>query len=79
MKKAKAKLSQMRRFVLNRKEDETGTSGTGVVAEGIQFSNGQVSLHWLSQHAVVSTCDNMTVVETLHGHDGKTEVVWIDK
>lgn len=29
--------STARRFVLNRETDVTGTSGTGVVAEGVEF------------------------------------------
>lgn len=73
-----AKQSAMKRFVLVRKEDATGTSGTGVVAEGVEFSNGRVSLHWLSQLDVVSVYDNVVVVEKLHGHDGRTELEWID-
>lgn len=44
-----AKESKARRFVLDRAFDGTGTSGTGIVAEGVQFSNGQVVIHWLSQ------------------------------
>ena len=74
-----AKQSTMRRFVLVRNEDATGTSGTGVVAEGVEFSNGRVSLHWLSQLDVVSVYDNVIVVEKLHGHDGRTSIQWIDK
>jgi hypothetical protein len=38
-----------RPFVLRRLVDETGVSGTGVVAEGVEFSDGTVALRWLSQ------------------------------
>jgi hypothetical protein len=34
----------VRRFVLDRVRDETGISGTGVVAEGVLFSTGWVAL-----------------------------------
>jgi hypothetical protein len=44
-----AKQTRMRLFVLERTEDVTGTSGVGVVAEGVEFSNGQVVVHWISQ------------------------------
>ena len=67
----------MRTFVLRRVEDETGTSGTGVVAEGVEFSNGRVALHWLSQMDVVGMYDNVTVVEKLHGHDGRTKLEFV--
>lgn len=74
-----AKQSRARRFVLDRSEDATGTSGTGIVAEGIEFSNGKVALHWLSHLGAVNVYDSMMVTTTLHGHDGRTVVKWIDE
>ena len=73
-----AKQSRMRRFVLNRADDKTGTSGTGIVAEGVQLSSGQVVLTWLSPLNSVAVYANMNVAETLHGHQGATVVEWID-
>lgn len=70
--------SLMRRFVLVRNEDPTGTSGTGIVAEGVEFSNGQCAVHWLSQLETVTVSANARVVERLHGHDGRTLMRWID-
>lgn len=64
----------MRPFVLDRLEDITGTSGPGIVAEGIEFSNGQCAVHWLSQLETVTVYANIKVVERLHGHDGRTKV-----
>lgn len=78
-KRPKAKQSDMRRFVLVRSEDVSGTSGTGVVAEGVQFSNGRVSIHWISQYEAVEDVANIAVVEQIHGHEGKTTIEWIDK
>lgn len=69
----------LRRFVLVRTEDVSGTSGTGVVAEGIEFSNGQIVIHWLSQLESVNVYANTKVLEQLHGHGGRTVVEWIDK
>ncbi len=74
-----AKGVHAKRFVLDRTEDETGTSGTGIVAEGIQFSNGQVVIHWLSQLEAINVYANTTVLEGIHGHDGRTTVRWLDK
>jgi hypothetical protein len=71
--------SLMRRFVLDRREDATGTSGTGVVAEGVEFSNGQCAVHWLSQLETVTVYANARVVERLHGHDGRTSIRWLDE
>ncbi len=71
-----AKDSTARLFVLQRTEDVSGTSGVGVVAEGVEFSNGTCVLHWLSQMQSIEICDNMHVVEQIHGHEGRTKVVF---
>lgn len=73
-----AKLSTMRRFVLRREIDSTGTSGVGVVAEGVEFSNGQVAIHWLSQLESVNVYANAKVLNALHGHGGNTTIEWMD-
>ena len=73
-----AKQSRMRRFVLERAEDLTGTSGTGVVAEGVVFSNGHVAYNWISPLATITTCLSVDVVERLHGHEGRTTVRFLD-
>lgn len=39
-----------RAFVLQCNEDETGVSGTGIVAEGVEFSDGTVALYWNYDH-----------------------------
>lgn len=68
----------MRMFELHRDVDETGISGTGVVAEGIEFSDGVAVVHWLGSHAsTVVWVKGMVSVEAIHGHAGKTRVVWI--
>lgn len=69
-----------RRFVLDRHEDETGVSGTGVVAEGVEFSDGVVCLRWVTPWPS-SVCHyerGMESVEMIHGHGGKTEIRFID-
>lgn len=71
--------STSRRFVLIRGEDVSGTSGTGIVAEGIEFSNGQVVLHWLTQLDSVAVYANLKTLEAIHSHQGRTLVQWVDK
>lgn len=69
-----------RRFVLVRDHDETGVSGTGVVAEGVEFSDGKAVTRWVaSRTGAVQTCvwDSVADVETVHGHGGATRVVWV--
>ncbi len=73
-----AKEISSRRFKLVRTEDVSGTSGTGIVAEGIEFSNGRVVIHWLSQLDSIGVFDNLHTLEAIHGHEGRTKVEWID-
>jgi hypothetical protein len=70
----------MRRFVLEREVDHSGVSGTGRVAEGVEFSSGRVALEWLSDWptSVVFHDRGVQSVEAIHGHGGATRVVYLD-
>lgn len=68
----------MRRFHLQRNEDATGISGTGKVAEGVLWTNGWVSLMWLTEVFSLVTYPDLASVEKIHGHGGRTLVVWDD-
>ena len=73
-----ANKSTARRFVLERSEDVSGTSGTGIVAEGTEYSNGYCTVVWLSPLMIIEVAANLKVYMEVHGHGGKTKVVWID-
>lgn len=62
----------MRTFVLNRLVDETGVSGTGIVAEGVQFSTGKVVITWLTGSSSVAVYDSLEDCIDVHGHNGQT-------
>jgi hypothetical protein len=64
-------------FQLHRDEDESGVSGTGVVAEGVEFTSGMIALSWLGTYHAVNVYANIKTVEDLHGHGGKTRTVWL--
>lgn len=67
----------MRTFTLQRDVDVTGISGTGTVAEGIEFSNGKVAVQWVvGEHQSTVVWDNIAAVEAIHGHNGATRIVW---
>ena len=66
----------MRIFHLQRDEDETGKSGTGIVAQGVIFDNGWVGMTWLTQHTSVVFYPSVETLEEIHGHGGKTRVVY---
>jgi hypothetical protein len=71
--------SKIRRFQLHRHIDETGVSGTGVVAEGVEFTSGMIAMTWYSPHRAVNVYESIKTVDELHGHSGKTQIVWLDE
>ena len=69
----------MRRFHLLRLEDESGVSGTGVIAEGCVFTDGTTILRWTTEHKSTAIYNSLEECEKIHGHNGQTQVVWKDK
>ncbi|MCH7660733.1 MAG: hypothetical protein IH933_09195 [Euryarchaeota archaeon] len=79
--------ADIRRFDLIREEDESGVSGTGVVAVGVEFPNGYVELQWLNDdgndvaaemNGHASYPGGIDDAIKVHGHDGRTEIRWLD-
>jgi hypothetical protein len=68
----------MRRFVLRRSEDATGVSGTGEVAEGVEFGDGTVAMRWCTANPSTTIYKSSEDVETVHGHEGRTRIIWLD-
>ena len=67
----------MKTFTLVRDEDVSGVSGIGVVAEGVEFSDGSVVLRWVvGEHRSTVIWPSIEAVRAIHGHDGKTRVVY---
>ena len=67
-----------RPFALLRDVDDTGISGTGRIASGVQFADGTCVMRWETDAASTVIYDDISDVVTIHGHGGKTRVVWID-
>jgi hypothetical protein len=63
---------------MNRSKDETGISGTGIVAEGLQFSSKKCVISWLSDTPSIEIYDSIEEVKRIHGHQGETQIKWID-
>jgi len=68
----------VRRFQLVREVDVSGVSGVGVVAEGIQFHDGQIAVSWFGRHHCVSVWPDILDVEAIHGHGNLTHIEWLD-
>ncbi len=63
----------MKLYRLYRERDVSGCSGTGLVAEGMLFSNGRFALSWLPGKAEVTSVgvyDSIDDAARIHGHDG---------
>lgn len=69
---------KMRRFQLKRDIDESGVSGVGIVAEGCEFTNGSCALIWLTTYRSLAFYASAKELEQVHGHQGKTKIVWVD-
>lgn len=63
--------------MLKRFEDVSGISGLGIIAEGIIWSDGTVAYRWLSDIATTVIAKDIETVKVLHGHDGKTKLVYM--
>lgn len=69
----------MRRFNLIRSKDATGVSGTGNVAEGVQFTDGALVVRWKSGTPSTVIWDgDVDDMMSIHGHNGWTTLAWID-
>lgn len=68
----------MRRFFLKRTEDVSGTSGTGYVAEGVEFHDGKVAMCWFGNLHSMAIYEDVATLIGIHGHDGRTTVMWED-
>ena len=68
----------MRRFELHRDVDASGVSGTGVVADGVQFHTGQCVLCWRTATTSIAVYRTAAELEHIHGHGGATRIVWLD-
>lgn len=66
-------------FHLLRVEDETGNTGTGIVAEGVRFSDGTAALRWLSDtpsFVIYPGAGGVDAVVQVHGHGGRTQLIF---
>lgn len=66
---------KIQHFYLQRIEDESGISGTGVVAVGVVLPSGTCILEWCTFHSSIAHYKNIADVEAIHGHEGKTLVI----
>ncbi len=70
-----------RTFKLYRDKDISGVSGTGLICEGVLFSDGHAAIHWLGQWPLTTPHpEGLSSVFAIHDHGGKGDLrlVWDD-
>ena len=65
----------MKTYWLVRDKDISGVSGTGTVAEVVQFESGKCVVAWMTEKKSVAVYDSLDDVKAIHGHDGNTRLV----
>lgn len=70
--------TDVRRFVLERREDVSGISGTGTVADGVVWPDGKVALCWRGPHSSIAVWPDLDTAMEIHGHGGMTVPVFVD-
>jgi hypothetical protein len=69
-----------KRFLLKRKIDDSGVSGTGYVAAGVEWPSKKVTIEWIvGEHVSQETHESLEDCMAIHGHGGHTVVEWLDK
>lgn len=68
----------MTEFVLHRYEDVSGVTGEGDVAWGVEWPDGAVALRWPGEHPSTAVWPEIRDAEAIHGHGGKTVVMYKD-
>ncbi|AEO93507.1 gp248 [Bacillus phage G] len=75
-KTSKEKLSE---YFLQRNEDFSGVSGTGVVAKGVILPSGKCVHEWSNSYVQsLNMYPNIKAVEHIHGHEGRTIVKFVE-
>lgn len=80
----------MRCFEVHRETDVSGVSGEGVVAVGVVTEAGDAIMKWFNEDnprletntdglSIKPAPDGVEATEEIHGHGGRTEVVWVDE
>ncbi|MFE7972977.1 hypothetical protein [Streptomyces shenzhenensis] len=66
-------------FAVIRDTDVSGVSGTGKVAEGVIFSDGEAAIHWTGTWPTTTPHPGgIASIKAVHGHGGATRIVLDD-
>lgn len=68
----------MSEAVLLRHKDISGVSGTGVVGEIFEASDGAVAIRWRGEHPAWGIWPDIRDLEAVHGHQGASVVEYVE-
>jgi len=68
-----------RLFIVDRRKDQSGISGIGVIAEGVEFTDGTAVMRWITETVTTSFFENMGDLRKIHGHRGETVIRYLDE
>jgi hypothetical protein len=71
----------MRTFRLYRPKDESGVSGTGFVAAGVELPSGRIVMEWIVEGRSLVVHDDFSTLEFVHikPHKNNSEVWWYEE
>lgn len=68
----------VRRFVLDRQQDVTGISGTGIILYGVEwYPGGPVDVYWKGTKTT-GQYPSMAVVKSTHCYNNNAQVIYLD-
>lgn len=70
-------MEQLRQFYLNRTEDISGVSGTGIIGHGVILPSGRVVMEWTTKYKSIAIYDSINEIQVLHAHKG-TELIYVN-
>lgn len=69
-----------KRFLLKRVVDDSGVSGCGYVAMGVQWPSKKVTIEWIvGEHISQENHESLEDCMAIHGHGDHTVVEWLDR
>ncbi|HET6636795.1 MAG TPA: hypothetical protein VFH77_17390 [Streptomyces sp.] len=70
-----------RAFVLRRDRDISDVSGTGIIADGVEFPDGHAVIHWRGRWPLTTPHpDGLDSIMAIHDHGGQGDlhIIWAD-
>jgi len=71
-------MKRLKQFYLDRKDDISGVSGTGIIGHGVILPSGRAVMEWTTKYRSIAIYDSIDEIQMLHAHKGKTELIYVE-